>query len=61
MSLNDGLKTIGADSEESKLMARDAIDLVNDAGLVEPPVLVAGMLHKGSTLLLGASSKSFKS
>lgn len=43
------------------LIARDAIDLVNDASLIEPPILVAGMLHKGSTLLLGASSKSFKS
>ncbi|MCE0484549.1 MAG: helicase RepA family protein [Methylacidiphilales bacterium] len=41
--------------------ARDAIDLVNDVELVEPPILVAGLLHKGSTLLLGASSKSFKS
>jgi hypothetical protein len=61
MSIKDGLTAIGADSEESKLVARDAIDLVNDTALVEPPILVAGMLHKGSTLLLGASSKSFKS
>jgi len=48
-------------AQECPLVARDAIDLVNDAELVEPPILVAGLLHKGSTLLLGASSKSFKS
>jgi len=43
------------------LSARDAIDLVNDETITEPPILVSGMLHKGSTLLLGASSKSYKS
>jgi hypothetical protein len=48
-------------AESPTLTARDALDLVNDTGLVEPPVLVSGMLHKASTLLLGASSKSFKS
>ena len=48
-------------SESATLTARDAIDLINDDALVEPPTLVAGLLHKGSTLLLGASSKSFKS
>jgi hypothetical protein len=61
MSLRDGLNAIGAEAECPALKARDAIDLVNDAELVEPPILVAGLLHKGSTLLLGASSKSFKS
>lgn len=43
------------------LSALDATDLVNDTSIMEPPVLVSGMLHKGSTLLLGAASKSFKS
>lgn len=47
--------------EPGGLSARDAIDLVNDASIVEPPVLVSGMLHKGSALLLGAASKSYKS
>jgi hypothetical protein len=57
MSVAEGLEPY----VEKPLSARDAIDLVNDAELVEPPILVAGLLHKGSTLLLGASSKSFKS
>jgi hypothetical protein len=48
------------DSEDAPSV-RDAIELVNDVELVEPPILVAGLLHKGSTLLLGGSSKSFKS
>ncbi len=47
--------------QERPLIARDAIDLVHDVELIEPPILVAGLLHKGGTLLLGGSSKSFKS
>jgi hypothetical protein len=48
-------------TEVPGLTARDALDLVNDETIKEPPVLITGMLHKGSTLLLGAASKSFKS
>jgi AAA domain/DnaB-like helicase N terminal domain len=43
------------------LTACDANNLASDATLVEPPILVGGVLHKGSALLLGAASKSYKS
>ena len=48
-------------NEADGLVARDASELAGDDSITEPPVLVAGMLHKGSALLLGAASKSFKS
>lgn len=63
--MNNKLKQQFADtgvSPEIKLPQSIGVtDLMGDTSLVEPPVLIEGLLHRGSMLLLGAGSKSFKS